>query len=706
MAKGHWIFIIAKINGQRYRSLACLHFDTLFSASTVGIAVSIIAFLQSEKNRPRLEYELAYARTLTEEQWKSENTYWNQPMFPFLATCLIDAVLSSGSSSKTSLLPWNSVFDIESDEEGMSVFDITKYEVSHCFVQLKPTTTRRDMSQVMVPLSSSEYIRLYHQDNWHERHRALFNALSEARLIDADVLNELWQDQLVGARIDRFKSRRGPHQRGIGRNETQSSLLAAKVLQKKDAARYAYHARVEDLLQETSVEELGSKIQHLPGTAFRTFLYDNPHYVTDHVSGIKILSLALRRHPKMDLKPFVSMTGEQVIELMDLIEAGQDEGHMSLFSGGTFDFLDISFNQKINIEDLRQILDGKRVATLYAWNNPLLPTAELKELVKSGNIGVLHDSRLYLEAFDEIRSDTASLSHIQHTIPVSQLIWMYSSVSPELVEEDPKDIDGCDIEALYNALLRSTDRGERWTSELYVRLLNLELREAHLGVAQLFGFVTRFLQQLPGMTLDDASNADLEMELVPRIPLMLSTRNPREAFEVHPIPRGMFFNRVLFGSFASDPFHPISSDEWTVIIIQEPELARFRYAFISRGGDGCLRVLDAHDFAHEMNVGPNFILHQWISKVQQVMVEVKDENTGNLLEVRAEVKPCEEEMVEKVIELTRRCEECREEIQVSVEIYREGSPSRDSAIDSRVLAPVVNPPTRFGLDDSFRNIHM
>lgn len=194
-------------------------------------------------------------------------------------------------------------------------------------------------------------------------------------------------------------------------------------------------------------------------------------------------------------------------------------------------------------------METRSVINLYVWNNPLLPIKELKELVQSGHVKNLIDSRPFLESFPRFESkrvvfprqkretpinlqDTGPLPPNRESLPIKQLIWMHSSIPGDTSEgESPRCINDCDIETLYSILnmsnsLRSRVRPNKVEDNSRLYLLNLQLDEAHMSIGEVFAFSTRLLQFL-SRTCNFYLSDDIQFAKTRLVfPLMVSARSP------------------------------------------------------------------------------------------------------------------------------------------------------------------------------------
>ena len=158
---------------------------------------------------------MAYAGTLTEDQWGTSNIRWTMPMFPFVTTCLISGALiidTPISTQRVAPEPWNMPFNKGDNDTGITILDITEPEVRYCFTLLPAVAYDKTLADVdmecdddlengdnkdhvMVPLSGNDYMGVSTKpEHWGWIAKKGVNSLKTRRLIHAGSLNEAWPD--------------------------------------------------------------------------------------------------------------------------------------------------------------------------------------------------------------------------------------------------------------------------------------------------------------------------------------------------------------------------------------------------------------------------------------------------------------------------------------------------------------------------------
>ena len=229
------------------------------SSTLINLAACsrLIKVLQDPENRDKLEHEIEYAGTLTEDQWGTPSDIrWTMPMFPFVTTCLISGATiydTPLSARQVRPEPWNMPINGGDNNTGITILDITEPEVRYCFTLLPAVaydeTADDEMAAdddsenadnkgcVMVPLSGNDYMGEFSQpEDWGWIAKKGVNSLKNRPLIDAGSLNEAWPDGptwSVREEANWFKSSQSRVRRGSGRKGKKMSWLAKKGQQRR-----------------------------------------------------------------------------------------------------------------------------------------------------------------------------------------------------------------------------------------------------------------------------------------------------------------------------------------------------------------------------------------------------------------------------------------------------------------------------------------
>lgn len=95
--------------------------------------------------------------------------------------------------------------------------------------------------------------------------------------------------------------------------------------------------------------------------------------------------------------------------------------------------------------------------------------------------------------------------------------------------DDPQCIDGCDIEKLYSLVGHTgslyTEKDED-DAKLHVRLLNLQLHEAHMSIGEVFASSVRLMQFLSHTPCDYLRNDLVFQKTRLAFPIIVATRSP------------------------------------------------------------------------------------------------------------------------------------------------------------------------------------
>lgn len=108
----------------------------------------------------------------------------------------------------------------------------------------------------------------------------------------------------------------------------------------------------------------------------------------------------------------------------------------------------------------------------------------------------------------------------------------------------------------------------------------------------------------------------------------------------------------IYGSFRDNPttpLHPIESGEYTLLLIQEREAQRIRYAFLTADEAGQIRELDADELA--AIVGDPAAAKIWNKGVQKIKIRKEGDKSYRLKDAHVEL--CDEGMVKKVLVILR-----------------------------------------------------
>jgi len=203
MGQRHQLFIIGKINN-RYRGFAAIHHQWLYGATALKVCFRLLHIFQAPVNRLALQHELRWAKTLQKSDWELEGEKLKDFLpFPFIHTCLTIGASFNPAEEYYHMvhpLPFNLDFDGGDNNDGITIIDITDPDhVRYCFVNFKPSESDYesddDAYPLMTPLSASQYLRSYNNENdtnYTDAFRNLVQGFESWNVIEVDALESAW----------------------------------------------------------------------------------------------------------------------------------------------------------------------------------------------------------------------------------------------------------------------------------------------------------------------------------------------------------------------------------------------------------------------------------------------------------------------------------------------------------------------------------
>ncbi|KAF2738888.1 hypothetical protein EJ04DRAFT_6788 [Polyplosphaeria fusca] len=320
---------------------------------------------------------------------------WNAPYrrevcdqeFPFVTSCLVHGAavdLKRGDCSNISPLDWSTPFDGGDNNDGVTIIDFTDpHHVRFCFAvfdgfeQLNDEDSDTDglaesERKMLVPLTAAEYLDFYKPGGLTGELKKLVEQMNEVLLIDSDALEDAWP-RGWSSRV----------QAGLPGVPTQPSAINAGAPSLTDIAM---EKTFEKLLEEE--HSLREKVEELPSYLpnLRTFLAKHPDVVNSRVYGFDMLQFAMEDQEDLDLYPFTSLRGEQVLKL---VEAAAE----------SMTALDLSGVQAISTNDVKKILERKHVTKLTLWSNEAVDVKKLQHFVSGGTVKEIIHREQFLAAF-------------------------------------------------------------------------------------------------------------------------------------------------------------------------------------------------------------------------------------------------------------------------------------------------------------------
>lgn len=199
MGQRHQLFVIARPKpGQRYRSLAAVHYQSLCGLEALQCCFRLLRIFYDEANLIALKQELAFAAnyfdTATDEELEALQE--NNPEqaegpcpFPFITTCLILGASCNpvtGCHSSVSEEKFGMAFDEGDNNDGVTIIDITELsDIRYCFVNFRAICQKPGVP-LYTPLSGWDYLESYYDiDGLSESERwQVADDLEELELVE------------------------------------------------------------------------------------------------------------------------------------------------------------------------------------------------------------------------------------------------------------------------------------------------------------------------------------------------------------------------------------------------------------------------------------------------------------------------------------------------------------------------------------------
>ncbi|KAF2652566.1 hypothetical protein K491DRAFT_718793 [Lophiostoma macrostomum CBS 122681] len=633
MGQRHQLFAIAKV-GNRYRSLSALHHQWLYGLTALKTCLRLVKVFQDPGNRYLLKLELARAATLDSSVWELETSWHDiRPKFPYVLTCMLIGTsvdVETGYSNAATLEPWNMECDGGDNNDGITILDITDLDhVRYCFVPgSEPGAENSIGSEEPMIYTAREYLNDYYKELAPEMKEVLA-LLETVPLVQTASLNETWPRDWVDRDDLKTDTRLDSPDPALGYD---NDLLVGSLTQ------LSLKKTIEEILDESEEQAdlTMDQVEVLPIflPALRSYLRLHPSVVSDRSCGFTLLRRAFSDCTELDLGIFPDLTGEQVVELC------ADKDKLVL--------LDLSGNHNIEVGHLKKILAATPITKLYVWNNHRLPLCDVAALVGPKLQQVFH-REMFLAAHGEIwggrlEESTQAISAAHSTYEkkhnMVQLISLTADTSCVAPNGDGNELFGPDCMAMSPQAYRF-DRKDFKLVALPLDDMNCSSSAVLVAVSR----VIRFLSQHDHLYESDLASLSLIMAL--RNPESHRTIDylPKEAWRVgqmlkhwqHPDPRGI---------------SSLLAEKWTIVLVQEPSVFRFRLAFLRNTSDGHTQVCSVEDIMKQID--GNGLKNTWDKEIAMARYPGYNYN-GRVKEPGdVEVVPCDEATALNVMALIEK----------------------------------------------------
>ena len=209
MGQRHQLYLVAKI-ARRYRPLAALHNQWLYSASAVARCSRLLQVFQAPENRIPVQQELLAAQSRNEAFWDRKLTYDYRGSdcaeiiapFPFISTLFtlgssFDPI--RGIHDRVLPLQFNTPFDGGDNNDGVTIIDVTRQDhPRYCFVFFEGRDymdASQSRPEMYTPLSASDYLKVYDNEcgpGISEQFRGLLESMKQWPLMDIATLAQTW----------------------------------------------------------------------------------------------------------------------------------------------------------------------------------------------------------------------------------------------------------------------------------------------------------------------------------------------------------------------------------------------------------------------------------------------------------------------------------------------------------------------------------
>ncbi|KAL2281063.1 hypothetical protein FJTKL_12083 [Diaporthe vaccinii] len=312
MGQRHQLFVIAKPEGQQYRSLAAVHHQWLYGMSALVTCHRLLRIFQDDANRLPIQQELAFASELFGEASEADikalvarNDEGAAPShvpcpFPFITTCLVVGASYDPELGKCSSVDeecFGMGYNHGDNNNGITVLDISDLgNVRYCFVDYQGMESARAVP-LYTPLDGWTYLMAYFNDadDIVVNNQSTTKALEKYALVDSSALADCWpkgrwQPAMGGGRPEH----------GLNRKSNKMSVRSLFSLSKEKL--------FQELLSRESPPDLALLDQPMLIRGFahdlQRYLIDNAEALSKSPAAIELLRKAFANETTFDFTPF------------------------------------------------------------------------------------------------------------------------------------------------------------------------------------------------------------------------------------------------------------------------------------------------------------------------------------------------------------------------------------------------------------------